>query len=69
MARQRKYDDRFFTKEELEEIKMLSESVEVKLARKEARERAYQRSRLYNLRSLYKRGAEIIQGPSKEKRK
>ena len=62
MARERKYDDRFFTKEELEEIERLNQSPEVKAARKEARERAYQRSRLYNLRSLYKRGAEIIAG-------
>lgn len=68
MARERKYDDRFFTPEELKEIEMLNNSVEVKLARKEARQRAYARSRLYNLRSLYKRGAEIIRGPEKEKK-
>lgn len=64
MARTRKYDDRFFTEEELKEIEMLQSSEEVKLARQEARERAYQRSRLYNLRSLYKRGCEIAYGKS-----
>ena len=62
MARTRKYDDRFFTQEELKEIEMLQNSEEVKLARQEARERAYQRSRLYNLRSLYKRGQELANG-------
>ena len=64
MPRERKYDDRFFTEEELKEIEMLQSSDEVKLARKEARERAYQRSRLYNLRALYKRGCEIAYGKS-----
>lgn len=57
----RKYDDSYFTKEELEEIKMLNNSPEVKAARAEASKRAYTRSRLYNLRSLYKQGKDLLE--------
>ena len=56
----RKYCDENFTAEELKEIEMLANSIEVKAARHEARERAYRRSRLYNLRSLYKRGEKLL---------
>lgn len=60
MSRQRKYDDKYFTPEELKEMEILSQSQEVKVARAEARKRAYARSRLYNLRQLYKQGQDLI---------
>ena len=60
MPRERKYDDSYFTKEELAEIEMLNNSPEVKAAREEAARRARVRSRLYNLRALYKQGKDIL---------
>ena len=60
MPRAQKYDDSYFTKEELAEIEMLNNSPEVKAARAEAAKRAYARSRLYNLRALYKQGKDIL---------
>lgn len=52
----------YLTDEEVElEIKRLTNSKEVKLARLEQRLKYLQRQRLYNLRSLEKRGKKLIE--------
>lgn len=60
MPRTKKYDDSYFTPEELKEIEKLNNSPEVKAARAEIRKRQYARSRLYNLRALYKQGKDLL---------